>query len=123
MTDKNASPSSADPEAVTGFVIKGDAGGFGYAVDYQMQGAATGKVDDKTSLQLQGTFGNFIAQYGVIDTDGVGNEASPTNLTLTYTQNLGPATLVYYEFRSKDDDVANKDAATVLAAVLKYNIL
>jgi predicted porin len=127
MTDENVSPSAADSDPVTGFVVKGDAGGFGYAVDFQQQGgnALVGADDefDRTSLQFQGTFGNFIAQYGVINTDGVGNEASPTNLTLTYTQNLGPATLVYYEFRSSDDDTPTSDAATVLAAVLKYNIL
>jgi predicted porin len=123
MTDENESPSAADPEPVTGFVVKGNAGGFGYAVDYQMQGAPTGSTADRTSFQLQGSYGNIIAQYGVINTDGVGNEASPTNLTLTYTQNLGPATLVYYEFRSLDADTPTSDAATVLAAVLKYNIM
>jgi predicted porin len=121
MSDAKTSP--VDTEAVMGFVIKGDAGGFGYAVDFQSQGAPTGSTADRTSFQLQGTYGNFIAQYGVINTDGVGNEASPTNLTLTYTQNLGPATLVYYEFRSLDADTPTSDAATVLAAVLKYNIM
>jgi predicted porin len=121
MSDAKTSP--VDTEAVMGFVIKGDAGGFGYAVDYQMQGAPTGSTADRTSFQLQGSYGNIIAQYGVINTDGVGNEASPTNLTLTYTQNLGPATLVYYEFSSQDADTPTSDASTVLAAVLKYNIL
>jgi len=118
MTDKKVSPT--DEEAVIGLVVKGDAGGFGYKVDFQSQSAPSGSNADKSSFQLQGSFGNFIAQYGSQDNGGT---ETPTTLVLTYTQSLGPKTLVWYEFANSDEDVAGGDASTVLAATLKYEIL
>jgi archaellin len=117
MTDVKTSP--VDTEAVTGLVLKGAAGDFGYKVDFQSQGAAAGATDDLSSLQLQGSFGSFYAQYGSQDT----GPATPTNLVLGYTQTLGPKTLVWYEFISQDADVVGTDTSTTIAATLKYEIL
>jgi len=80
MTDKKTSPT--DTEAVVGLVVKGSAGDFGYAVDFQSQGAASGSTnDDASSFQLQGSFGSFYAQYGSSDTGAKGAaSATPTNL-------------------------------------------
>jgi predicted porin len=120
MHDKSASPASVDPEAVMGLVLKGDAGGFGYKVDFQSQGAATGETEDNSSFQLQGSFGSFLAQYGSKDNGGA---STPSVLVLTYTQSLGANTLIWYEFANSDTDVAGVDATTTMAATLKYNIL
>jgi predicted porin len=117
MTDVKTSP--VDTEAVTGLVLKGAAGDFGYKVDFQSQGAAVGSTDDLSSLQLQGSFGSFYAQYGSQDT----GPATPTNLVLGYTQSIGPKTLVWYEFISQDADVVGTDTSTTFAATLKYEIL
>jgi predicted porin len=117
MTDVKTSP--VDTEAVTGLVLKGAAGDFGYKVDFQSQGAAAGSTDDLSSLQLQGSFGSFYAQYGSQDT----GPATPTNLVLGYTQTLGAKTLVWYEFISQDADVVGTDTSTTIAATLKYEIL
>jgi predicted porin len=117
MTDVKTSP--VDTEAVTGLVLKGAAGDFGYKVDFQSQGAAAGATDDLSSLQLQGSFGSFYAQYGSQDT----GPATPTNLVLGYTQSLGAKTLVWYEFISQDADVVGTDTSTTIAATLKYEIL
>jgi predicted porin len=117
MTDVKTSP--VDTEAVTGLVLKGAAGDFGYKVDFQSQGAAVGSTDDLSSVQLQGSFGSFYAQYGSQDT----GPASPTNLVLGYTQTLGAKTLVWYEFISQDADVVGTDTSTTIAATLKYDIL
>jgi predicted porin len=117
MTDVKTSP--VDTEAVTGLVLKGAAGDFGYKVDFQSQGAAVGSTDDLSSVQLQGSFGSFYAQYGSQDT----GPATPTNLVLGYTQTLGAKTLVWYEFISQDADVVGTDTSTTIAATLKYDIL
>jgi len=117
MTDVKTSP--VDTEAVTGLVLKGAAGDFGYKVDFQSQGAAVGSTDDLSSVQLQGSFGSFYAQYGSQDT----GPATPTNLVLGYTQTLGAKTLVWYEFISQDADVVGTDTSTTIAATLKYEIL
>jgi predicted porin len=123
MTDVKTSP--VDTEAVIGLVVKGAAGGFGYKVDFQSQGAASGSTnDDASSLQLQGSFGSFYAQYGSSDTGAIGAaSATPTNLVLGYTQTLGAKTLVWYEFISQDADVVGTDTSTTIAATLKYDIL
>jgi predicted porin len=123
MTDVKTSP--VDTEAVTGLVVKGAAGDFGYKVDFQSQGAASGSTDDDaSSFQLQGSFGSFYAQYGSSDDGAIGAaSATPTNLVLGYTQTLGPKTLVWYEFISQDFDVVGTDTATTFAATLKYEIL
>jgi predicted porin len=123
MTDAKTSP--VDTEAVTGLVLKGAAGDFGYKVDFQSQGAASGTTnDDASSLQLQGSFGSFYAQYGSSDTGATGAaSATPTNLVLGYTQSLGAKTLVWYEFISQDADVVGVDTSTTIAATLKYDIL
>jgi predicted porin len=125
MTDLNASPAAADPEAVVGLVVKGAAGDFGYKVDFQSQGAASGSTnDDASSFQLQGSFGSFYAQYGSQDLGAKGAAAAtPTNVVLGYTQTLGAKTLVWYEFRTRDLDTVGSETATVLAATLKYDIL
>jgi predicted porin len=117
MTDVKTSP--VDTEAVTGLVLKGAAGDFGYKVDFQSQGAAAGSTDDLSSVQLQGSFGSFYAQYGSQDT----GPTTPTNLVLGYTQSLGAKTLVWYEFISQDVDVVGTDTSTTIAATLKYEIL
>jgi len=123
MTD--AKTTVSDPEAVMGLVIKGSAGDFGYKVDFQSQGAASGSAkDDASSFQLQGSFGSFYAQYGSSDDGTKGAAATtPTNLVVGYTQSLGPKTLVWYEFHSGDKDVTGTDAVTTIAATLKYEIL
>jgi len=123
MTDNKVSPT--DEEGVVGLVVKGSAGDFGYKVDFQSQGAASGSTnDDATSFQLQGSFGSFYAQYGSSDTGAKGAaSATPTNLVLGYTQSLGSKTLVWYEFHSADADVTGTDTVTTIAATLKYEIL
>jgi len=123
MTDEKVSPT--DKEAVMGLVVKGSAGDFGYKVDFQSQGAASGSTnDDATSFQLQGSFGSFYAQYGSSDTGAKGAaSATPTNLVVGYTQSLGAKTLVWYEFHSADADVTGTDTVTTIAATLKYEIL
>jgi predicted porin len=123
MTDVKTSP--VDTEAVTGLVLKGAAGDFGYKVDFQSQGAASGSTnDDASSFQLQGSFGSFYAQYGSQDLGAKGAAAAtPTDVVLGYTQTLGAKTLVWYEFRTRDLDTVGSETATVLAATLKYDIL
>lgn len=120
LSDVSNNVAANDPEPVIGFVVKGAAGGFGYKVDFQSQDAINNGTADQTSLQLQGSFGSFYAQYGTQETTGV--TASPSALVLGYTQSLGPKTLVWYEFRNADADTA-ADAVTTIAATLKYEIL
>jgi len=109
MTD-----SKANADATTGVVLSGSAGSIGYAVDFQSSG-------DASSMQLQGTFGSFYAQFGSSD-DGTVNAATPTALVLGYTQSIGPNTLAYYEMRNADIDVAGVDAVSTIAAVLVYSV-
>jgi predicted porin len=111
MTD--AKTTVADPDAVMGLVVKGSAGGFGYAVDFQSQ-------DDASSMQLEGTFGSFYGQYGTSD-NGAANAPTPTALVLGYTQSIGANTLAYYELSNADADTA-ADAVSTIAAVLVYTV-
>ena len=119
ISDAKTSPT--DTEAVVGFVVSGAAAGFTYAVDYQMQDAPSGSNADRTSLQLEGGFANFYAQYGMQETDG--SNVEPTNLVLGYTHSIGPRTLMYFEYHSADPDTAGSDSTDTIAAVLKYDIL
>jgi len=112
LTD--ASTANNDPDAIVGVVVSGAAGDFGYAFDYQ-------SGDDVSSIQLQGSFGNFVGQYGMQDSDASGS-ASPTQLTLSYTQNIAKGVLMWYEFNTSDAD-DDSDADTVLAATLRVDIL
>jgi predicted porin len=121
MHDENAKVSANDPEAVIGFVVKGNTSGFGYALDYQQQDAIGASTADRTSIQLQGTYSNFILQYGTNETDG--SSVEPSQLTFGYTQNLGPDTLIWYEYNTADSDVPGANSVDTIAAVLKYNIL
>ncbi|MCH7881833.1 MAG: porin [Proteobacteria bacterium] len=104
-------------ETITGLLAKGSAGDFYWAVDYQMQDAV-GTFGDRTSLQFEGGTGPFLVQYGMLDDD---TGAEPTALVLTYTKSLGPDTLVYFEYFTKDSD--GGDDPNTLGIVLKHNLL
>jgi len=113
LTDKKTA--NNDPDAIVGVVVSGAAGDFGYAFDYQ-------SGDDVSSIQLQGSFGNFLAQYGTVDID-VSGAPSPSDLVLSYTQNLAKGALMWYEFRSRDLDIDGADTETIVAATLRVDIL
>lgn len=121
VTDTQTSddPGDEDPEPVIGFVVKGSAGDIGYAVDFYSQAdSGATEDDDLTSFQLQGTFGNFAAQFGSNDN----GENTRTAIVLSYTHNMGPGTLMYFELLNHDPDVDDVDAETTIAAVLKHEI-
>jgi len=103
----------ADADAVTGLVLKGSAGGLGYALDFQSQG-------DASSMQVEGSFGSFYGQFGSSD-DGSANAATPTALVLGYYQSIGPNTGAYYEMVNADADDGT-DAVSTIAAVLMYSV-
>jgi hypothetical protein len=107
-------------ETVTGLLAKGSAGDIGWAVDYQLQDGSTASPGDKTSLQLEGGTGPFLVQYGLQTNDAAG-AAEPNALVLTYTKNLGPDTLIYFEYLTIDSD--GGDDPSALGVVLKHNLL
>lgn len=109
-------------ETVTGLLAKGSAGDINWAVDYQMQDGTIASPGDKTSLQLEGGMGPFIAQYGMQTNDAVG-AAEPNALVLTYTKDLGPDTLIYFEYITVDSDDPAKGDPSTLGVVLKHNLL
>ncbi len=112
-----------DPEPVTGLLAKGDAGSFNWAFDYQMQSDSGVAGGDMSSIQLEGGFGPFIAQYGMKSDDSSIGGTDKTALVLSYTKNLGPDTLMYFEYLATDADGAlDLDDNSKLAAVLKHNL-
>ncbi len=113
---------NVDPEPVTGLVVSGAAGSFNWAFDYQMQSDSGITGGDMNSIQLEGGFGPFIAQYGMKSDDSSVGGTDKTALVLSYTKDLGPDTLMYFEYRTTDLDTAGTDDPTNLAVVLKHNL-
>ena len=74
---------------------------------------------DDTSVHVYAGFGNAYLDYGQNDIDATGN--TPFGFTLGYTHSIGPQTTAWFEFQSVDDDDGS-DAATVVRAVLKYDM-
>jgi len=131
MTDEKKTTS--DPEATVGVVVKTTAGPLGVAFDYQTQDGTTTNVvgdvnADLTSMQLEITMDSFLFQYGQQESTASVVEGSasasknPSTMVLSYTQNLGPDTLIYYEYANRDFDTSADDESRV-TAVLKYNIM
>jgi predicted porin len=119
--------SSGDPEDVLGITLHGISLGpatLGFVFESQ---------DDDTGLSIELDVGNAYFRLEsetldglAIDADGLrgGVDQDRLGITLGYTQNLGPDTLIYYEIHSLDNDTGNDDDdRTAVMAVLKYNLI
>ena len=74
-------------------------------------------------MQLQLGYGSFQLQIGQQESSIGAVSVTPSTTVLTYTQSLGPDTLIWYEYASDGDDIAGSDDVTSIAATLKYNIM
>jgi predicted porin len=119
-SDTTSSATATDPETIYGIIVGGQTSNWVYAFDYQWQDDSSAGNDAASSWQIDASFGNFYGQYGSQDRDSQSN--TPTTLILGYTHNIGPRTLMYFEYAAKDEDTS-QDTENTFAAVLKYDLL
>jgi len=74
-------------------------------------------LDDVSNYTFAGSFSDAYAVANLGD-DG---DSSPFFVTLGYTYNIGPASLVYFELQNIDNDVDNQDAQTIVRSTFKYD--
>jgi len=105
--------SEAQDDAIIGLALTGiGLGSANLGLGLQTQ-------DEDTSFLFDVGIGNAYVHYEQIDLDAA--DATPSMLTLGYTQSLGRNTTAWYEFQNNDGDDAGTDS-TVIRAILKYDI-
>ena len=112
-------------EPIYGFSIAFDAGPVALAGNYMLQERGS---SDASSIVINAAISNFYAHLELGDGDGAafasGVGEDPVYITLGYTHNIGPRTLMYFEISDFDKDTGNSnDDDTRGRAVLKYDIL
>lgn len=102
-----------------GLLAKGPAGPVNLALTIQLADEDfADAVDDVNHITFAGTLGNFYAVYNQQNNGSAGND--PFFGTLGYTKNIGPGTLMYFEYQIVDNDNAD-DSETIIRATFKYD--
>lgn len=117
-----------DGGTLIGLLAKGPAGPVNLALTIQMadqefaddlNDPENAVVDDVNHITLSGSLGNFYAVYNQQDNGSAGND--PFYGTLGYTKNIGPGTLMYFEYQLNDSDT-DEDAESIVRATFKFDL-
>ncbi len=123
---------AVEDEPIIGVSLSIDLGSVNLAGNYQTQSLNGG--GDNNSISLNVALYDFNIHYESVDfgNSSTANTAlntsnlnvDQTSLTLGYTLNLGPRTLIWFELQQLDRDTVNdNDDRTIGRATLKYDIL
>ena len=114
-----------DPGELVGITASGwETGIFTWGLSYSMQDDFLGpSTVDATGIVLSVLIGNGYVHYESTDLDaGAGVSATPTTITLGYTQSLGRQTNIWYEVQATDYDIGvSSTDLTIGRAVLNYS--
>jgi len=115
-----------DPGEIIGFTASGwETGIFTWGLNFSVQDDVLGKnTVDAIGIVLSAQIGNGYLHYESTELDpaGGGSSITPNTITLGYTQALGRATNIWYEFQATDYDINDSSTdLTVGRAVLNYS--
>lgn len=101
-----------------GLLAKGPVGPVNVALTIQMADEDFADAgDDVSHITLAGSMGDIYAVYNQQDNGG----NSPFYGTLGYKYDIGPGTLMYFEYQLNDDDTG-ADAESILRATFKFDL-